>query len=123
MRKNILLIAISIFFLTISCDNDDVKETGIVTFGANYHAINCITNVTVYIDGTELGTLQSPTDEVTECNAPENLSKELTVGNHSYLIEIRTELGTGCNKDIVGSFELDENECEKIFIDYFEIDF
>ena len=123
MRKNILLIAISIIFLTISCDNDDVKETGTVTFGANYHAINCITYVTVYIDGTELGTLQSPTDEITECNAPENLSKELTVGKHSYLIEIRPELGTGCTKDIVGSFELDENECEKLFIDYFEIDF
>lgn len=123
MRKNILSIVISIILLTVSCDNNDFKETGTVTFGANYHAIDCITNVTVYIDGTKLGKLQNPTDEITECNAPENLSKELTVGKHSYLIEIRPELGTACTKDITGSFKLDENECVKIFIDYFEIDF
>jgi hypothetical protein len=124
MKSKFLLSIISIFFiLTISCDNEDLNGEGTVTFGANFHIIDCITYVTVYVDGEELGTLQNSTTEITECNSPENLSKDLPAGKHNYLVEIRPDLGTGCTKDISGSFTLVDNECEKIFIDYNEIEF
>ncbi|MEN8122384.1 MAG: hypothetical protein ABFS35_18710 [Bacteroidota bacterium] len=96
----------------------DKKEYGFVTFGANYHIINCLSTVTVYLDGFNIGTLQNPTDTIKECGQPENITKEISTGKHYYKVEIRPKIGTGCLKDIFGTFEIEENECEKVFIDY-----
>ncbi len=124
MKKRIVFLFIPIFLILIfSCESENLNGNGTVTFGANFHIIDCISYVTVYVDDIELGTLQNSTNEITECNAPENLSKELTAGKHSYLVEIRPPIGTGCTKDISGTFTLVDNECEKIFIDYNTIDF
>ena len=121
--KVILLIVSIIMILLVSCDNDDSKTKGSVTFGANYGIINCITTVTVYIDNENIGNLSIPTDTITDCGLTGNITKDLTVGYHDYVVEIRPEIGTGCTKDISGSFEIYENECTKIFIDYLTIDF
>lgn len=125
MKKYKLLIntLILLFGISIlnSCDKTEDKRTGFVTFGANYHIINCISNVTIYVNNEKVGTLTNPTDTIIECGEESNITKELTVGKHSYKIEIRPETGTGCNKDINGNFTISENECEKIFIDYLEV--
>lgn len=114
----IILLGISIFN---SCDKIENKGSGFVTFGANYHIINCISHVTIYIDNEKVGTLTNPTDTIIDCGEESNITKELTVGEHSYKIEIRPETGSGCTKDINGTFTISENECEKIFIDYHEV--
>jgi hypothetical protein len=125
MKKYRLLMSALIIFLGISilnsCDKKEDKETGLVTFGANYHIINCISNVTIYIDNVKVGTLINPTDTIKDCGEESNITKELTVGNHSYKIEIRPETGTGCTKDINGTLTISKNKCEKVFIDYLKV--
>ncbi len=83
--------------------------------------INCISNVTIYIDNVKVGTLINPTDTIKDCGEESNITKELTVGNHSYKIEIRPETGTGCTKDINGTLTISKNKCEKVFIDYLKV--
>lgn len=113
-----------LFFVltTTSCEKDSGK-TGTVTFGANYHIINCITNITVFIDGEKVGMIEMPSDSVIDCGISGYLNKDVSIGNHSYKVEIRPEMGAGCTKDIKGTFRIHENECKKIFIDYTKIDF
>lgn len=101
----------------VYCHNDNVNEEGYVTFGANYHVINCISTVTVFIDDENIGTLQQSVDTISECGEEGNLTKKIAVGKHTYRVEIRG----GCTKDIAGTFVISENKCEKIFIDYYQI--
>jgi len=118
----LLLFSTSLLFLSVSCNKVEDKK-GTVTFGANYGMINCPTNVTIYVDDKKIGTLASPTEDITECGQPENLTKDLSVGQHSYKVEIRTIQGSGCNKDLTGTISINENECTIVFIDYLTIDF
>jgi len=124
MKKYLLLTSSLIILLGIiiiqSCNKVE-DETGFVTFGANYHIINCISNVMIYVDNEKIGTLTNSTDTIIDCGEESNITKELTIGDHSYKIEIRPETGTGCTKDIIGTFTIIKNECEKIFIDYLEL--
>lgn len=123
MSNKILLLAASfLLLLIISCSKEETKK-GTATFGANYDVINCITNVTIYIDGEKMGKLNSYTHGITECGQPENLTRELSVGQHSYEVLIRPESGSGCTKDITGNILIYENECTKVFVDYFAVDF
>ena len=117
---NNLFILFILLTLITSCEKQD--NVGQVTFGANYHVINCITTVDIYIDEQYLGQLQNFTNEITKCDQPENLSKKLSTGDHSYKIEIRPLQGVGCTKDILGEFSLSKNECYIVFVDYFKID-
>ena len=97
MRKIALFIfLISLLCLVVSCNKAEDKK-GTVTFGANYDIINCPTTVTIHIDNKNIGTLTSPAEEITECWQPENLTKDLSVGQHSYKVEIRPIQGSGCN--------------------------
>ncbi len=108
-----------LLFFLFSC----IKPgTGAVSFGANYDIINCITTVTIYVDGENMGQLKNPSMGVSSCNQPENLNLKLPAGDHHYRIEIRPLEGTGYSKDIVGNFKLNENDCIKIFIDYAKIE-
>lgn len=119
--KNFLLLIIFCFgFLSSSCLKLS-RETGYVTFGANYHVINCITTVTIYVDGENIGTLSDYTDEIKACGLPENITKELVTGNHTYRVEISSPDGSGCIKEITGKFYLSQDECKKIFIDYYTL--
>ncbi len=125
MKKYRLVISTLIIFFGISifnsCDKTEDSKTGFVTFGANYHIINCISTVTIYVDNEKIGTLTNPTDTIIDCGEESNITKELSIGEHSYKIEIRPASGTGCTKDIDGTFTISENECEKVFIDYLEV--
>ena len=101
----------------VYCHNDSGNEEGYVTFGANYHVVNCISTVTIFLDGKNIGTLQNPTDSISKCGEENNLTKKISVGEHTYRVEIRGS----CTKNITGTFVVSENECEKIFIDYYQI--
>lgn len=119
----ILLSLISILFLGSSCKKKDSEsdEKGYITFGANYGRINCLSSVTIFIDGKEVGKLTEHAEEVLECGVSGNVTKELSVGSHSYRIEIRPTNGGNCHKDISGDFTTKEGECKKVFIDFTEI--
>ena len=67
--------------------------------------------------------MQNPVIGIDNCGEFENITKEISIGKHSYKVEIRPDNGAGCTKDISGTFEISENECKKIFIDYFQINF
>ena len=121
-RTVLLLFVIPLFFLNVSCSKDESKN-GTVTFGANYNVINCITNVTIFVDGEKIGKLESYTAEITDCGQPGNVTKKLPVGEHTYKVEIRPEAGSVCAKDINGTFLIRENECTKVFVDYDKIKF
>ena len=119
-----LLVCIVLAFSVFSCgEEQNDQKKGSVTFGANYHAINCITTVTVFLDEENIGTLQHSVNAIDNCGEAENITKEISIGKHSYKISIRPESGSGCTKDISGTFEISENECKKVFIDYFQINF
>ena len=115
---SLLVIALLMFS---GCEKSE-NRTASVTFGANYHVVNCITYVTVYLDGKKLGKLETPADSITECGQTENITKEVFPGKHFYKVEIRSEMGTGLKKDIKGEFRVGRGECYKVFIDYFKID-
>ena len=117
-KIGILVLFVSFALIFSSCNKEENNKSGFVTFGANYNIINCISTVTIYLDDKNIGVLTSPIDTILDCGQDQNITKEVLVGNHSYKVEIRPESGTGCTKDINGSFEIKENECKKIFIDY-----
>jgi len=105
--------------ISVSCNK---TGTATVSFGANYNVINCITTVTVFVDGGNMGKLENPSSGVNSCDQPETLNLRLPVGMHHYHVEIRELEGIGCTKDIDGDFKLNENDCVRIFIDYTKID-
>jgi len=120
----LLLVCLGLTLTISSCDKEKSDpRKGTVTFGANYHVINCMSTVTVFLDGKNIGTLQHSVDAIYHCGEAENITKEIPVGEHSYKVEIRPENGGGgCTKDISGTFVIsDENECRTIFIDYLQL--
>ena len=124
MKRLVLMIIPTVMIcgiLFIGCDSDKEKKIGIVTFGANYHVINCVTKVTIFLDGENIGTLQNYVDAIHDCGEIGTLTKEISVGKHTYKVEIRPPTGEGCKNDITGTFTISENECEKIFIDFFQL--
>ncbi|MEN8118251.1 MAG: hypothetical protein ABFS16_14795 [Bacteroidota bacterium] len=124
MRKYISnLLLFCLFAFIVSCNDDNVNSTGTVVFGANYHVINCISNVDVFIDGKHIGQLEVFADSVPDCSRNYGLRKELEIGNYDYKVEIRPPQGTGCTKDLFGELNITEGGCETVFIDYFKIDF
>ncbi len=124
MRSNLrtisLVIAFAILLFFVGCSKDRDRSAS-VTFGANYHVINCITTVTVYLDGKKIGRLENYTDTLRSCEEPGNLTKDIVPGKHSYKVEVRPLEGNGCMKDIKGTFKVKDGECYKVFIDYFTL--
>ncbi len=106
MNKRIFFSMILLSFLFTSCEKNTADEKGQVNFGANFHTINCITSVTIFVDGKGIGKIAGFTNEIAQCNAPENLTIQLGEGTHSYIAKIRPDLGVGCTKDISGTFDL-----------------
>ena len=124
MRSNLktisLVTAFGILLVFAGCSKDR-DRSAYVTFGANYHVIDCITTVTVYLDGEKIGRLENYTDTLRSCGELENLTKDIVPGKHSYKVEIRPFEGIGCMKDINGTFKVKDGECYKVFIDYFTL--
>jgi len=116
------ILSVSFLVIVITCDKVETKK-GTVAFGANYGVINCPTNVTIYVDSRKIGTLESPVDSITDCGQKWTLTKDLSIGQHSYKVEIRPLSGIGCAKDLTGTIQIEENECTIVFIDYYTIDF
>lgn len=115
------LIGFLLFSLFNSCDKTEIEKKGFVTFGANFHVVNCITTVTIFIENENVGTLTNFTNSINDCGEESNITRELSVGDYSYKVEIRPLSGSGCTKDIIGNFTISENQCEKVFIDYIEV--
>jgi hypothetical protein len=118
-RIIISFVCIGLIFFVSSCDeNLNNQKKGSVTFGANYHVINCITTVTIFLDGKNIGTLQHSVDAIENCGEDGNITKKVSIGEHSYKVEFRSGSGgSECTKDISGIFEISEDECKTIFID------
>jgi hypothetical protein len=121
MKIQISFFVVFLIIFLFSCTDENEKTYGTVVFGANYHAINCITSVDVFIDGKHIGQLEVPADSVPDCGHNYGLREELETGNHTYKIEIRPMQGIGCTKDITGNLNITEGGCETVFIDYFEV--
>lgn len=122
MKKVILSIFTTVVFLLVLSCNDDEQATGTVVFGANYHVINCITEVDVYIDGEHIGQLENFTDSVPNCDLDYGIRKEIEIGTHSYKVEIRPDTGTGCTADVSGELDVKEGGCETVFVDFFNLE-
>jgi len=123
MKKLAFSIILCLFLIIGFTCNKSVTPKGTVSFGANYGVINCITSVTIYVDNNKIGVLGSTIDNITDCGQNGTITKDLSVGQHSYKVEIRPLSGIGCTKDITGTIQIVENECSKVFIDYYTIAF
>lgn len=111
------LIVLLILCIGYSCEESNTK-TGVVAFGANFGIINCPTDISIYIDGRKIGKLDAPCDEIKKCGQPGSLNEELSVGQHSYKIEIKALSGGSCSDDINGSILITEGGCAKVFVDF-----
>ena len=116
--RYLIQIKLILFIILISCNKDN-NSTSQITFGANYHVLNCgPVYVDISVDNKKIGQLTQPCDTIIECNINGNVTKETTTGFHSFKIEITG----GCEKTLTGNVKIDENECKKIFIDFFQMD-
>lgn len=122
MKKSNGLVVIFVLIFLFSCkDENNNGATGTVAFGANYHIINCITTVDVFIDGKHYGQLEGPADSVPDCMANYGLRTELETGHHAYKVEIRPLMGIGCSEDVEGELNITEGGCETVFINYLKV--
>ena len=121
MKKLILFTFLFITGFLFSCTDENDKPHGTVVFEANYHIINSITNVDVFIDGRHVGRLYGPTDSVPDCELNYGLRTELESGHYNYKIEISSENTTGCAEDIWGELNITEGSCKTVFIDYMKV--
>ena len=117
-----MLCLVVISVVCSACYSGETKK-GYVTFGANSHVINCISQITVFLDDENIGTLQGSVDSISDCGMSGNLTKETFVGEHIYRVEVRpANGGEGClKKDITGTFRVSEGECTTVFIDYYQL--
>ena len=112
-----LLICFGLTCVFSSCDDKEEKKSAYVTFGANFGVLNCMSNVTIFLDDENIGVLETHIDTINDCGELGTLTKQISVGEHTYKVEIKG----GCAKNVTGKFTVSENECKKVFIDYFKI--
>ena len=112
-----LLISLGLTCVFSSCGDKVEKTEAYVTFGANRHIVNCLSDVTIFLDNENIGVLEGYVDTINDCGELGTLTKKISTGEHNYKVEIRG----GCEKDVTGTFTVLENECKKVFIDYFQI--
>lgn len=106
-----------IFILIIvGCDKNDIEDKGSVSFGINTHILNCVTTTKVYIDNREVGIIEGFCDTIIDCKSENTLNIELKTGKHNFRFEV-SGLNGSCFREKAGDFELDKDECEKIFFD------
>lgn len=101
--------------ILISCEKSSDTDKGNVSFGVNTHVINCIVTDEVFIDNKTIGTIPGYCDSVVDCNSTNTLNKDISVGKHSYKIEINGQSGS-CYSVKEGDFELSNGDCLKIFM-------
>jgi hypothetical protein len=111
------VIGLLLIILTMyGCEKINETDKGNISFGVNTHIINCIATGEVFIDSKSIGIIPGFCDSIVDCESGSNLNKEISVGKHSYKIEVKGQSGT-CYKVKEGDFELGKGECIKIFLD------
>ena len=104
------------FILIISCKESNESDNGTVSFGVNTHLINCIANGEVFIDGKSIGIIPGCCDSIFDCTSTNTLNRTISMGNHSYFIEVEGQSGS-CLREKAGDFNVLKGECIKIFMD------
>jgi len=110
----IILSLMLVVWLALGCE--DSKDNTKVSFGVNTHIIDCVATAEVFIDGVSVGTIPGYCDAITDCESSNTLNKDVEAGEHTYKIEVKGVDG-GCYRVEEGSFEINNNECVKIFMD------
>ena len=112
-----IVIGLLLCILTMnSCEEANESDKGKVSFGVNTHIINCIATGEVFIDNKSIGIIPASCDSIVDCESESNLNIDLSVGKHSYKIQVKGPSGS-CYKLKEGDFELGKDECVKIFFD------
>lgn len=115
MKLKISIIAF-ILILIIGCEKSKTYDVGQVSFGINTHIINCVTTTKVYVDNKEVGIIKGFCDTIIDCSSENTLNIELNTGEHGFRFEV-SGLNGSCFREKAGDFELEKNECKKIFFD------
>ena len=116
--KNRILCFIVIILVAVSCNkNDDKEEFGQMSFASNYHIINCIAKVSVYIDDAYIADITMPSDSIIACGLDGNVTKQVNVGLHTYKVLIGENENGECYEEVTGTVQVSADECKKIFID------
>ncbi len=122
MKKFILSPILLAFVLFLSCEsNNENEKFGQMSFASNYHIINCITKVSVYIDDVYIADITEPSDSILTCGINGNVTKQVIVGTHTYKVLIGNDENEACYKEVTGSVEISSNECKTFFINVREI--
>ena len=114
-KKSILGLILGVWIIN-GCEKSNDTDKGNVSFGVNTHIINCIATGEVFIDDKSIGIIPGFCDSVVDCNSANTLNKEISVGKHSYKIEVKGQSGS-CYKIKEGSIDLKKSDCIKIFMD------
>ncbi len=115
--KRIAIIGLLFGFIIInSCEKSKDSDKGNVSFGINTHVINCIATAEVFVDSKSIGFIPGTCDTIVNCNSPYTLNKEISVGKHSYRIDVIGQSGS-CLRIKEGDFDLVKDDCLRIFGD------
>jgi len=114
--KHLVKTAFCVSILIFSgCEKiNDSSDKGNVTFGVNTHVINCAATAEVFVDNKSIGIIPGFCDSIVDCISSTTLNKELSIGKHTYKIEVNCS-GSYLVKE--GDFELKKGDCVKIFMD------
>lgn len=116
-----ILVLIGLIFTIVSCENngsndDDIIGSGTVSFGSNFHLVNCVIESKVIIDGELIGSLPGSIDTIIDCSGDATLNHELLEGDYSFEIILSDQDGS-CFADTTGEFTIGKDECITIHFD------
>ncbi|MGI6718346.1 MAG: hypothetical protein ACOX4D_04240 [Bacteroidales bacterium] len=119
--KKVILSCLVIVVCTISCDKkENSEEFGQMSFGSNYHIVNCPVKVSVYIDDLYVGELTNPCDSIVDCGIEGNVMQSVEVGTHTYKCVLQSLDTDSCYNEVNGTVSVGKDECKKIFINVLE---
>ena len=116
-----LILSFLIIATLLSCNKEDERISGKVTFYTNAQlALNCGSfDVDIYIDNSLIGTLEEPflpLDEAPDCNA--NSSKSiLTIDKPEGEYEFTARLTCSETLKYIGNFKVKQDSCSLVYID------
>lgn len=99
-----------------SCEKHKDSYKGNFSFGINTHVINCIATAEVFVDNKSIGFVPGFCDTIVNCNSSYTLNREISVGKHSYIINLMGQSGS-CSRIKEGDFDLVKDDCLRIFYD------
>ncbi len=119
--RNMLLSLLVVVLGLVSCVKNNDENYGQMSFASNYNIVNCALKVSVYIDDIYVGDISQPSDSIVACGLQGNVTKSVSVGEHTYKIVLSGDSDEGCSGEMTGSVQVEENECEKIFINVADV--